>query len=94
MTAPVAIDEASVPRLAGHVTMKFDEHRDRWVILAPERVLMLDETAAQILKRCDGKTVAQIVDDLAAVYDAPRDAILGDVVAMLQDMASKGTIEA
>jgi len=34
--------------------------------------------------------VGQIVDQLAAKYAAPREAILTDVVAMLQDLADKG----
>ena len=86
------IDEASTPRLADHITMRFDEHRERWVILAPERVLMPDDIAVEILKRCDGKTVAGVIDELAAAFDAPRAEIAGDVIALLQDLADKGTI--
>jgi pyrroloquinoline quinone biosynthesis protein D len=94
MTTPLSIDETSTPRLAGHVTMRFDEHRDRWVILAPERVLMLDEIAVEILKRCEGGSVAEIVDDLAQAFDAPRADIAGDVIAMLQSLADKGVVTA
>ncbi len=94
MNEAVQIDESSVPRLAEHVTMRFDEHRERWVILAPERVLVLDEISVEILKRCDGKTVAALVDELAAAFEAPREQIAGDVIAMLQDLAGKGTIVA
>jgi len=92
MTDQNRVGEKSTPTLAAHVTMKFDQHRDCWVILAPERVLMLDQIAAEILKRCDGKTVAAIIDDLAATFEAPRQDIARDVIAMLQDMADKGTI--
>jgi pyrroloquinoline quinone biosynthesis protein D len=94
MTAPVWIDQEATPRLADHVTMRFDEHRDRWVILAPERVLMPDDIAVEILKRCEGGTVAEIVDDLARAFDAPREDIAGDVIAMLQDLADKGVVTA
>ena len=92
MTPAVLIDESSEPRLADHVTMRFDDHRDCWVILAPERVLVLDDISVEILKRCDGKTVAQVVDDLVAAFEAPRKQIARDVVAMLQDLVDKGTI--
>jgi pyrroloquinoline quinone biosynthesis protein D len=94
MTDAVVIDETSIPRLADHVTMRFDEHRERWVILAPERVLILDEVSVEILKRCDGKSVAQVIDDLAAAFEAPRADIARDVMAMLQGLADKGTIAA
>jgi len=94
MTDQIRIGEESTPKLAAHVTMKFDKHRDRWVILAPERVLMLDQIAAEILNRCDGKSVAAIIDDLVATFEAPRQDIAKDVIAMLQDMADKGTIVA
>ena len=40
---------------------------------------------------CDGvRSVADMVDQLAAKYAAPREAIATDVLAMLQDLADKG----
>ena len=52
-------DEA-VPALARGVRLRFDKARDVWVLLAPEKVLMPDQIAIEILKRCDGKaTVAR-----------------------------------
>ena len=77
--------------LPRHTKLKFDETRQVWVILAPERVLSPDEIAVEVLKLCDGaRSVADIVDQLAAKYAAPREAILTDVIAMLQDLADKG----
>ena len=77
--------------LPRHTKLKFDETRQVWVILAPERVLAPDEIAVEVLKQCDGVSrVADIVDQLAAKYAAPREAILSDVIAMLQDLADKG----
>jgi pyrroloquinoline quinone biosynthesis protein D len=65
--------------------------RQRWVILAPERVLAPDDIAVEILQLCDGnRDVAQIIDLLAAKYVAEREAIGVDVTAMLQDLADKG----
>ncbi len=92
MTATRAIVESgSVPRLPRHVKLRFDEARDRWVVLAPERVLMPDETALEILKRCDGETsVEAIVDGLARAYEAPAAEIREDVSLLLQDLADKG----
>jgi pyrroloquinoline quinone biosynthesis protein D len=87
----IQVSETSRPVLPRHAKLKFDETRQVWVILAPERVLAPDEIAVEVLKLCDGvRSVADLVDALAAKYAAPRDAISTDVVAMLQDLADKG----
>ena len=89
----ITVSEASRPVLPRHAKLKFDETRKVWVILAPERVLAPDEIAVEVLRLCDGvRNVAAIVDELAAKYAAPRDAIATDVVAMLQDLADKGLL--
>lgn len=87
----VSVGEATRPVLPRHARLKFDETRQRWVILAPERVLAPDEIAVEVLQLCDGaRAVADIVDVLAAKYAADRGEIGADVVAMLQDLADKG----
>src|SRR3954467_13935782 len=87
----ISVSEASRPALPRHAKLKFDETRQRWVILAPERVLAPDETAVEILQLCDGaRNVAQMIDELATKYTADRGAIGADVIAMLQDLADKG----
>jgi len=87
----ISVSEASRPVLPRHARLKFDETRQVWVILAPERVLAPDEIAVEVLKLCDGiRSVSEMVDQLAAKYAAPREAIATDVIAMLQDLADKG----
>ena len=87
----ISVNEVSRPVLPRHAKLKFDETRQRWVILAPERVLAPDDIAVEILQLCDSqRSVAQMIDQLAAKYVAPRDAIGADVIAMLQDLADKG----
>jgi pyrroloquinoline quinone biosynthesis protein D len=87
----ITVSETSRPRLPRHAKLKFDETRQRWVILAPERVLAPDEIAVEVLQLCDGvRSVEQMIDLLAEKYAADRDAIGTDVIAMLQDLADKG----
>jgi len=87
----ITVSEASRPKLPRHTRLKFDETRQVWVILAPERVLAPDEIAVEVLHLCDGvRSVAEMADQLAAKYTAPREAIASDVIAMLQDLADKG----
>ncbi len=95
MSAPTVIDEHSVPRLPRGVRIKFDRARDRWVILAPERMFVLDAVGLDIARACDGAAaVSTIVTGLAQTYKAPYDVILRDVVRFLQDFADKGVIAA
>ena len=87
------IGDEAVPALARGVRLRFDKARNAWVLLAPEKVLMPDQVAVEILKRCDGKaSVAAIVDDLAATFAAERSQIEADVNAFLQDLADKGMV--
>src|SRR6476646_10755166 len=87
----INVSEMSRPVLPRHAKLKFDDTRQVWVILAPERVLAPDEIAVEVLQLCDGvRSVGQMVDQLAAKYAAPREAILTDVIGMLQDLADKG----
>lgn len=90
-TRTLRVTEDSQPRLPRHVKLRFDETRQAWVILAPERVLAPDDIAVEVLKLCDGaRGVSRIIDELAAKYAAPRDQIATDVIAMLQDLGDKG----
>jgi pyrroloquinoline quinone biosynthesis protein D len=87
----ISVSETSRPVLPRHAKLKFDETRQVWVILAPERVLAPDEIAVEVLRLCDGlRSVEGIIDQLAVKYTAERDAISADVIAMLQDLADKG----
>jgi pyrroloquinoline quinone biosynthesis protein D len=89
-----ALSPDSIPALPRGVRLRFDKVRNVWTLLAPERVLMPDEIAVEILRRCDGKaTVAAIVDDLARTFSAPREEIAADVEELLQDLADKRLVE-
>lgn len=78
------------PRLAPGVRLHFDRVRNAWVLLGPERVIETEGPASEILRRCDGsRTTAQIVDELAAVYNADRAQIARDVIDMLAELLAK-----
>jgi pyrroloquinoline quinone biosynthesis protein D len=90
----VSVTLDTVPRLKRGVRLQHDAARDRWVVQAPERVLMPDDIATAVLRRCDGAaSVAAIAAALAAEYGAPREVVESDVREMLQDLAEKGIIE-
>ena len=94
MTIPQLSSEAR-PGLAPGVRLTFDKTRDRWVILAPERVLVPDETALDILQRCNGATqLDEIVDELANAYSADRSEIEHDVRDLLNSLIEKRILTA
>ena len=91
--ARLMVSAASVLRLAPHIVFRFDETRQRWIMMAPERLMLPDEQAVEILKLVDGEvSVEAIVGTLASRYNAPREEIAGDVTEMLQDLADKGCL--
>ena len=97
-TAPrqrAIITVASKPVMPPHIKMRHDAGRNRWIILAPERLFDPDEIAVEVLKLCDGaRTVGDIVGQLSKDYNAPPEEIEADIVAMLQDLSDKGVVKA
>jgi pyrroloquinoline quinone biosynthesis protein D len=89
------ISAASRPALPRHVKLRHDAARDRWTILAPERVFTPDVIAVAVLQLCDGsRSVEVIAGELAETYNAPKERILADVTALLQALADKGVVAA
>ena len=95
MNTRMLITSASVPRLPPHIKLRFDAARQRWTLLAPERVLVPDEIAVEILQRCDGiASVGTIAQTLAQKYGAAIDEVECDIIELLQDLADKGAVAA
>jgi coenzyme PQQ biosynthesis protein PqqD len=89
------LSEDTVPALPHGVRLKFDDKRDQWVLLAPERMLKLDPVAAEILKLVDGaRTIETMVDDLSSRFETERDQVSSDVRAFLAQLAAKRMLEA
>ena len=87
------ISAETTPALQNFVKLRHDKGRDRWIILAPERILTPDAIAVTVLNLCDGKkTIAEISSELAENYNAPVEVIEKDITNMLQDLADKGYI--
>lgn len=87
------VEESSVPRLARGVRTRFDPTRQKWIVLAPERLFVPDDIAYEIIRRCDGlATVGAIADDLAAAFEEQREVVLKDVTALLADLEEKGVV--
>jgi pyrroloquinoline quinone biosynthesis protein D len=87
------LEGQSKPVLERHARLRHDTARNRWVVLAPERVFEPDAIAIAVLRLCDGsRTVDDIAAELALSYAADRTEILRDIMPMLQDLADKGVL--
>jgi coenzyme PQQ biosynthesis protein PqqD len=82
------------PRLAAKARLRWDRKDERFMLLYPERGLVLNPTAADVVKLCTGElTVGGIVDQLAAKYaPQPREAVEREVLGFLTRMAERGLI--
>ena len=94
MSESRAIPSDAKPQLPRGVRLTHSEAQGGWVLLAPERIFKADAIAHEILKRCTGQaTFAEIVDDLAKTFNAPRERISADVTALLRSLADKQLLE-
>ena len=83
------------PRFAPGVRLHHDKARARWVVMAPERMFIPDETALEVLHLVDGaRDLDAIIDALVAKFAAPRDVIAADVHAMVEDLTNRGALQA
>lgn len=74
----------AVPRLRRGVKTAYDETRAGHVVLFPEGVLVLNETAAAVVALCDGRTsVAGIARRLAEEFDGVEADDVAELVARL-----------
>lgn len=81
------------PRLARGVRFQTDARTGNSVLLFPEGVLELNETAQEIVSRFDGRTVNEIIQVLAGEYDADPPMLRGDVQETLLDLQRRKLIE-
>jgi pyrroloquinoline quinone biosynthesis protein D len=80
----------SMPSLPKHVRIQFDPVRQAFAVLSPEQVFWPNDISLDILRHCDGRsTVARIIADLAAEYDASEDEVGADVTAFLQQWSDR-----
>src|SRR5438105_15091825 len=59
----VLVEGGVVLRFAPHVRFRFDELRKAWIVLAPERLLLPDEQAVEILRLIDGERAIDLIID-------------------------------
>jgi pyrroloquinoline quinone biosynthesis protein D len=81
------------PTLARGVRLQTDSKTGNSVLLFPEGILELNETAQEILTRCDGRTVTEIIQALAEEYNVDLEMLAADVRETLADLRRRKLIE-
>ena len=91
--AATTISDLARPSLANGVRLQIDSTTSKSVLLYPEGIVELNETAYEVLSRCDGRTLREIISELAQEYEADRAAIAADVNETLADLQRRKLIE-
>jgi coenzyme PQQ biosynthesis protein PqqD len=81
------------PRLSNGVRLQIDCTTGKGVLLFPEGILELNETAQEILTRCDGRTISGIATELAQEYDVDLATIDQDIRETLADLQQRRLLE-
>jgi coenzyme PQQ biosynthesis protein PqqD len=92
MQSPTIAGSAQ-PRLTRGVRLQTDSKTGNSVLLFPEGLLELNETAQDIVSRCDGRTVSEIIQALAEEYNVDLEMLGGDVQETLTDLQRRKLIE-
>jgi len=87
------ISDLARPSLAKGVRLQIDSTTGKSVLLYPEGIVELNETAHEILSRCDGRTLGEIVCELAKEYEADANAITADVRDAVAGLQKRKLIE-
>jgi pyrroloquinoline quinone biosynthesis protein D len=87
------ISGSAQPRLTNGARLQTDSVTGKSVLLYPEGIIELNETAHEILSRCDGRTLGEIVCELTEEYEADSNALAADVRDTLSDLQRRKLIE-
>ncbi len=89
---PPPVTLPAQPRLSRRFRLQYENAQSRWVLLYPEGMVQLNDSAAEILKRCDGsRTLAAIVQELEQAFNTQG--IAPQVQDLLQEGVRRGWIE-
>ena len=87
------ISDLARPSLSKGVRLQIDSTTGKSVLLYPEGIVELNETAHEILSRCDGRTLGEIVQALAEEYEVDAAALAADVREILMALQHRKLVE-
>jgi len=78
------------PRLVDGARLQYDDVREEHVLLIPEGAVRLNDTAAQVLELCDGRTLDEIAAVLSERYRGAD--VTDDVRELVDTMGERGLV--
>ena len=87
------IADLARPTLTQGVRLQIDSATGKNVLLYPEGIVELNDTAHEIVSRCDGRTLGEIICELAEEYEADSAALAADVRESLADLQQRKLID-
>ena len=84
-------DLTAKPKLARLFRMQYEEAQQGYVLLYPEGMVKLNQSASEILKRCDGeRDVQAIITDIEQTFNATG--LEKDVTGFIEIATERGWI--
>jgi pyrroloquinoline quinone biosynthesis protein D len=87
-----AVGVYSKPAIGTGFRLQWEPAQEKHVLLYPEGMVQLNQSAGEILKRCDGaRTLAEIVADLEQAFG--RSGLTDDVLAFVKIAVERGWLQ-
>ncbi len=83
------------PKLAPKTKLRLDPKTGKYILLYPEKGLLLNPTGAAILKRCNGEQMlAAIISELAFEFRTDASVLQPEVLGFVQGLLDRGLLRA
>jgi len=83
------------PKLAQKTKLRLDPKSGKYILLYPEKGLLLNPTGAAILKLCTGEqTLSEIVAALVVEFQSDTEKVQTEVLTFIQGLLDRGLIQA
>jgi pyrroloquinoline quinone biosynthesis protein D len=83
------------PKLAPKAKLRLDPKTGKYVLLYPEKGLLLNPTGAAILKLCTGElSLSGIIAALAVEFQSEADLLRPEVLGFVQGLLDRGLLQA
>ncbi|MEI9954226.1 MAG: pyrroloquinoline quinone biosynthesis peptide chaperone PqqD [Pseudomonadota bacterium] len=83
------------PKLAPKTKLRLDPKSGKYILLYPEKGLLLNPTGAAILKLCDGQhALSAIIATLAVEFGSEVGVLEGEVLTFVQGLLDRGLLQA
>jgi pyrroloquinoline quinone biosynthesis protein D len=83
------------PKLAPKTKLRIDPRSGKYILLYPEKGLLLNATGAAILKLCTGdQTLSAIILALALEFQSDAEKVQPEVLTFVQGLLDRGLVQA